>query len=327
MDQINLQYTTVKTPLPDFIYEGLQTFSKDANLYRPQPIELIEKIAKKYALPKEMILLTAGIDEAIQMFAHAYGSHTYAFTPTYVVIADVELFGKKLIRLNSLTPIHTFEPKIQKYDDATLIYLANPNNPLGYTSKDRVIDLVQKNPHAIVIIDEAYGAYDDLLVDDQVINYPNMAVFRSFSKDYGMAGNRIGYIVSNPEILNKVKAFTTWANVSYLSIGAAITALDHEDYFATIRKDICSRRDTFIQFLQTHQYEVFPSHINAVVLSFATTQTSSAFIDHLKSHNIIVSHGNGNSNIGLDESFVRISIGTKEQMMQVCNVIDTFSKK
>src|SRR3989344_7453532 len=99
---INLQYTTIKDPLPDFIYENLTSYSKGANLYRPQPQELVEKLAAKHNLPKEMIYLTAGIDEAIQMFAHAYGQNAYVFTPTYVVYSDVEEFGGKLTRIFSI---------------------------------------------------------------------------------------------------------------------------------------------------------------------------------------------------------------------------------
>src|SRR3990172_12638439 len=95
-DEINLQYTTIKTPLPDFIYEGLKHYSAGANTYRPQPPELIEKLAKKHHVPREMVYLTAGTDETIQIFALAYGSNAYVFTPTYSVYKDVEEFCGKL---------------------------------------------------------------------------------------------------------------------------------------------------------------------------------------------------------------------------------------
>ncbi len=325
MDEINLQYTTIKTPLPDFIYEGIRLFSAGANLYHPQPAELIEKLAAKYKLPKEMIFLTAGIDEALQMFQHVYGSTTYVFTPTYVVHADAALFGKKLVKVTCLDAQHQYQVPIKKYADATLILLANPNNPSGFTSKEKVMELVRINPHAMVVIDEAYGAFADLLVEDQVGNNKNMAVLRSFSKDYGMAGNRIGYIVAQPEILATVKDFTTWANVSYISVGAAIAALNHEKYFVNIREDINTRRDGFLSFLAKLKYSVLPSQINAVIIRFSSEKEASSFVAYLAKNNIVVSHGNGNSNIGLDKSFVRLSIGTEKQMVQVKKVISSSS--
>jgi histidinol-phosphate aminotransferase len=325
MNEINLQYTTIKTPLPDFIYESLKTYSAGANLYRPQPVELIGKIANKYNLPKEYILLTAGIDEALQMFAHAYGANTHVFTPTYVVHADAELFGKKLTRINAISN-NQYEVPIKRYGNATLIFLANPNNPSGFTPKEKVMELVQLNPHAIVVIDEAYGAFGDLLVEDQIVTNKNMAVLRSFSKDYGMAGNRIGYIVAQPEVMVKVRNFTTWANISYLSVGAAMAALDHEEYFTNIRADINTRRDQFLKFLKDLHFTVLPSNINAVLIKFESENEAKKFVNLLSTNNIIVSPGNGNSNIGLDNSYIRISIGTEEQMSQVNKVISEYKK-
>ncbi len=321
---VNLQYTTIKDPLPNFIYQGLREYSAGANAYRPQPAALIEKIANKYHIPKEMILLTAGIDEAIQIFAKAYGQNAYVFTPTYSVYADVEVFGGKLHKIDSVSRGSYVVP-VKKYADATLIYLANPNNPSGYTPKDKVMELIKLNPHAIVVIDEAYGNFGDLMVDQEVKKYPHMVVFRSFSKDYGMAGNRIGYVVAHPDVLGKVKNFTQWANISYLSVGAAATALDHEEYFTKIISEINRLRDDFISFLKLQKYTVFPSYINAALIQFSSERAASAFVEYLAENNIVISHGNGNSNIGLDKSFVRFAIGNSKQMTYVKEVIRKYN--
>ena len=317
---INLQYTTINNLLPDFIYKGLESFSKNSNAYHPQPIELVEKIAKKHNLPKEMIYLTAGIDEAIQMFAKTYGKNAFAFTPTYVVYSDVEEFGGKLTRLHSIKN-NEFKIKTDTIADATLIFLANPNNPSGITSKENVITLVENNPQATVVIDEAYGEFAYLSVIDQVKKYPQMVVLRSFSKAYGMAGNRVGYIVAHPEVIAVVRNKTQWSNISYLSIGAAITALDHEDYFEEMRNDISKRRDEFSEFLQTSGYTVFPSKINAILLKFISEDEGTRFATYLTKNNFIFNIGNGNSNIGLDSSFIRIAVGNKEQMQALKDVI------
>jgi histidinol-phosphate/aromatic aminotransferase/cobyric acid decarboxylase-like protein len=229
-----LQYTTIQDPLPDFIYEGLKEFSKNANSYRPQPEVLIEKLAKKHNLPKEMIYLTAGIDEALDMFILAYGKTTYIFTPTYTAYKGVEEFGFKLKQIYALKN-NSYQIVTDKIAEAGLIILANPNNPAGYTKKEEVITLVKNNPQAIVIIDEAYFSFaPELTIIDEIKNYKNLAVLRSFSKDYGMAGNRIAYMIAHPMVIAKVKNKTQWSNVSYLSVGAATIALDHEDYFANL---------------------------------------------------------------------------------------------
>ncbi len=325
-EPINLQYTTIKDPLPDFIYQGLSEYSKGANLYRPQPSVLVNKLSSKLDIPKEMIYLTAGIDEGIQMFAKTYGQNAYVFTPTYIVYADVEEFGGKLTRLPSIIGSE-YKIKTDEIVGASLIYLANPNNPSGVTSRESVMNLVRNNKNAVVVIDEAYSEFADLTVIDEVKNHKNMAVLRSFSKSYSMAGNRVGFIVANSEIINVVKNKTQWSNVSYLSVGAAITALDHEDYFTNIRTDINQRRDAFIDFLNSCGFSVLPSKINAVVIKFASEKDGTEFFEFLAQNNIIASHGNGNSNMGLDKSFVRIAMGNYKQMEIVMNVIKGFTER
>jgi histidinol-phosphate aminotransferase len=322
-EEINLQYLTIKDPLPDFIYEGLKTYSSGANGYRPQPQVLVEKLANKHNIPKEMIYLTAGIDEAIQMFIHAYGDNTYTFTPTYIVYADTRVFGKKFNEIYSVKQ-NIFEISPNKIADASLIFLANPNNPSGFTEKMKAIELVDNNKHSIVVIDEAYGDFADLSVIDLLPKYKNMVVFRSFSKSFGMAGNRIGYLMADPEIIKIVKNKAQWANVSYLSVGAAIAALDHEEYFKSIIKSITKLKDSFMNFLEEEGYTCLPSKINAVVIKFPDEEKGTRFVEYLSGNNIIVSHSNGNSNIGLDKSFVRFAIGNEEQMKIVEKIIQDY---
>lgn len=320
---INLFYTTIKDPLPDFIYQGLKSYSAHANLYHSQPEELINKLVQKHLLPKKMFFLTAGIDEAIQIFAKTYGQNAFVFTPTYVVYSDVEVFGGKLTQLYSIKN-NQFKISTDKLKAASLIFLANPNNPSGITPVYQVVKLIQNNPQAVVVIDEAYAEFSNLSVINKTKQFPNLAVFRSFSKAYGMAGNRIGYLVANETIINQVKNKTQWANVSYLSIGAAMAALNHEPYFQKLRKGINQRRDDFNQFLTQLGFTTIKSNINAVLIKFTSIDFATKFVNYLKQNNIIVSHGGGLSNIGLDKTFVRIAIGTKEQMVILKKVIKDF---
>jgi len=160
---INLQYSTIKTPLPNFIHQDLKTFSQNANLYQPQPQELINKLAQKHQLPQEMFFLTAGIDEALQMFAIAHGQNGFIFTPTYTVHADIKEFGGHLNQIKVISK-NKYQVPTQKIPKATLIFLANPNNPSGFTSVQDVIKLVKNNRHCPVVIDEAYAEFADLSV-------------------------------------------------------------------------------------------------------------------------------------------------------------------
>lgn len=320
-DQItHLQYTTLPVPLPDFIYEGLREYSAQSNVYHPQPQALVTRLAVKFNLSSEMFFLTAGADEAINLFALAYGERTHIFTPTYIICSEMTDFLKTVIQHPSVKD-NTYTISSDTLEEASLIYLANPNNPFGSTTKEKIIELIKNNPQAIIVIDEVYAEFNDFSLVEEIKNYSNLAVLRSFSKSYGMAGNRIGYIVAEPQIIKCVAAKTQWANVSYLSVGAAMIALDHEEYFTNLISETIDRREKFKTFLQEKNYTVLPSKINAVLLKFTSESEGSDFVDKLKSNNFVVSHGNGGSNIGLDTSFVRITIGTEDQMNLLKNIL------
>jgi histidinol-phosphate aminotransferase len=319
-DPIFLKYTTLTTPVPDFIYDGLKPFSDNANGYRPQPKELIQKLAEKHQVLAEMVLLTAGADEAIQMCALAFGSQTYIFPPTYVVYADTTDFNAHIVEV----PVFKngeYKVSTEKRSDATLFFLANPNNPFGVTTREDILELVKNNPQAIVVIDEVYAEFADLSVMHEVQNYKNLVILRSFSKSYGMAGNRIGYIVAQPEVVEKLKRKTQFANVSYLSVGAALTALKNEKYYHDLRQGVIDRRLDFEKFLQSKNLQLLPSVINCVALKFSTQEEGTHFAQKLEAGGFIISHGNGSSNVGLDPSFVRIAIGTDEEMTRLKTVI------
>jgi histidinol-phosphate aminotransferase len=322
---INLQYTTLKYPLPEFIHTGIKYYTSDSNAYHSQPPELISKLAKIHNIPEKYIYVTAGNDEAIKMLIFAYGQKAYTFTPTYIGYNDVNKVGGKLTTINALHD-DKFEISTERLPDATIIFVANPNNPFGLTPKEKIIELIKNNPDAKVVIDEAYGEYSDQSVLDQVVNFENLIVLRSFSKAYGMAGIRIGFMAASPTISNEVmnKLDTEWANTSYLSVGAAMSVLDNEVFFAKIRDEVIQVRNDFHSWLIENGFTAIRTNINAVLLKFSTENEAHRFVTYLKNRKIIVSLGNGNSNIGLDNIYVRISIGTKDQMNKVKEVIGEY---
>lgn len=323
MTNIDLGFTTIKQELPDFIYENLSKYSKLSNSYHHQPDELRALIAKKHDIDIKSVSLTSGADQAIMLLSSLYGKHGHIFTPTYISYSDIKRFGE-LTEHASLRD-NNYEIDTSKIDGATLIFLANPNNPAGTTGKDKVLELVRNNPDAIVVVDEAYGDYVDDSVVGEVSNYSNLIVLRSFSKGYALAGFRIGYMVAQPAVLGELELESTWFNVAYTSVGAAVAALEHEDYFAKMRADIIESRKKLEEYLSGKSYTIVPGYINAVLIKFSSENEATSFVDHLKTKGITVNQGNGASNAGLDKSFVRISIGTNEQIEAIEEALSEYS--
>lgn len=123
-----------------------------------------------------------------------------------------------------------------------LVYIANPNNPTGTAvGRDELVAFLRSVPASVVVvIDEAYTEY---VIDPDFPNavslldqFPNLVVFRTFSKAYGLAGLRVGYSVSSPhlaDLLNRVRAPF---NVSSLALTAAVAALGDQAYLERSRQ-------------------------------------------------------------------------------------------
>ena len=103
----------------------------------------------------------------------------------------------KLINLSNLDNSLDFKFFISESKNKDIIYLASPNNPTGNQFKiEDVINLIEVSKNKLIIIDEAYVEFSDYSLSNLVNKYNNLIIMRTFSKAFGLAGARIGYIVS-----------------------------------------------------------------------------------------------------------------------------------
>lgn len=317
---INLQYTTIQEEVSDFIYQGLAKYIKDCNTYYSQPNFLRETIASKFKLPSpEWVFLTNGVDEAIRICVELFGNSTHIFTPTEY--STLHQFCPSVITHNSLKN-NLYSISSDKIENASLMIIANPNNPIGYTEKETVVQLLDNNPQTIIAIDEIYGEYaPHLSVVDLLQKYNNLVVFRGMSKSYGLAGIRIGYILANPAILKKISERATWSNVSYLSCGAAQVALEHEDYYLGLRNSILERKKNIVGLLEKNEFSGIPSLINTITIKFDTENNASHFVKSLQKEKILINQGESGGKVGVDNSYVSFVVGTENQMKMLTDSI------
>ncbi|MBV1952181.1 MAG: aminotransferase class I/II-fold pyridoxal phosphate-dependent enzyme, partial [Cycloclasticus sp.] len=126
-------------------------------------------------------------------------------------------------------------------DKTSVIFIANPNNPTGtWIDPDELDAFINKIPsNIIIVLDEAYGEYLDIgqcpETTQWIKKYPNLVITRTFSKAYGLAGLRIGYSVSHPDIANLLNRVRHPFNVNSLGLVAAEAALKDEAYIEQSR--------------------------------------------------------------------------------------------
>ena len=203
---IDLKLGDIKEPLPNFIKRKFREIFKEINFYPRNYDLLIEKIAKKFRLKNENILLINGIDEGIDLITRTFGENILIFTPTYF-----EFFEAAKRNNLKITKINTFDgkeykPEIKKgrLEKYSLIFLCNPNNPFGLFNIKKINEILQ-NAKGIVAIDECYIDFAGKSSIKLIKKFSNLLVLRSFSKGYSLAGLRIGFIVGNKKLIEKIR--------------------------------------------------------------------------------------------------------------------------
>jgi len=204
-----------------------------------QDSELILKIAKKFKINKNQILLTEGCDGALHHIAESFlgeNDRVVIPIPTFGRYEfHTKIMGAKPIFINFTNFPFEFDlNKIKRQclsKRVKLIFLCNPNNPTGHHIKTKIIDeFLQGLRSTIVVIDEALADYLGDTSISLVNKYQNLIVTRSFSKFYGLAGLRIGYLISNARLIKQIAKTISPFALTSLSIEAAKAVLDDKRF-------------------------------------------------------------------------------------------------
>lgn len=216
--------------------------------------ELIEMLAKKHGVTKDHILLTAGSTEGLKIAGIVYGgegSNIVAADPVFLALQNyAEQFGTYIHKVPvTKDMVHDLEAMEGRITQSTrLVYVCNPNNPTSALQPAKPLaDFCNTVANrTVVFADEAYFDY----IEDP--NYPtmielvkeekNVIVARTFSKVFGLAGIRIGYLIARPDIIDRLGRKTV-AGPNVLAVAAAKAALADEDFYDfSIEKNRITRK-------------------------------------------------------------------------------------
>ncbi|MCL2357785.1 MAG: aminotransferase class I/II-fold pyridoxal phosphate-dependent enzyme [Defluviitaleaceae bacterium] len=206
------------------------------------------------------------------------------------------------------------------------VILANPNAPTGLAlSRADIEKILRQNPDGVVIIDEAYIAFaaPETSAVALVNEYENLLVTRTFSKSHSLAGLRVGYAIGQPHLIDGLRrvrdAFNSYP-LDMIAQNCAAAAISDTEYYAeTTAKIIAAREFTtdFLHSLKTsgEELSVLPSQANFI---FAKFPDAPALYDFLRRNKILVRHWSRLKN------FLRISIGTQDEMEEFCQCVKRF---
>ncbi len=284
---------------------------------------LSETLAHEYDLSETNVLLSYGSEDMLKQIVHCYlfGSETmmvpkHSWWYYKSVAGEV---GGKVVEY----PMHTDETSFTYEMDEIvslvrnvkprLVLLASPNNPTGNSlSVNDVKHLLQKCTDTIIVVDEAYfgftGSQGDVM-PRCTLQYPNLAVLRTFSKLYALAGLRIGYAFVGKNFQKLITYSTRYLGYNMLSEKIALAALRNKTYYQSLATTIGKERQRYYEFFQTVEgCRVYRSDANFVLVKIPN-ENSESLKRHLDKAGILIKFFSGKE----FPDFVRITVGTPDQ--------------
>ncbi|MBQ8546000.1 MAG: histidinol-phosphate transaminase [Clostridia bacterium] len=317
----NMEYVKLNTNESPYkpsenVYDAVKKEAEKLHLYSdPQSTVITEKIAKRYGVSPDMVLVTNGSDEVLNFAFMAYGDAqkemlfpeiTYGF---YTVFADLNGVKYRQVPLKDDFSIDTNDYIAKN----TTIVIANPNAPTGMAlSRNQIEEILKSNPNNVVVIDEAYVDFGAESCVDLVHKYDNLLVTMTFSKSRSMAGARIGFGIGSKAIindLNTIKYSTNPYNVNRISQAAGACAIDDDGYYMDNCKKIIATRDYTKTELEKIGFSVLPSSANFLFAKSDKIGGEELYLK-LKENGVLVRHFKTEK----IKDYNRITIGTKEQM-------------
>lgn len=228
--------------------------------YDPTSREVREGLARYCGINPECIIIGNGSDEIIMNLIFGFAgpgreviipSPTFPVYEMFTIISGAKPIKIPLIERNGQQwQLDTDRIKSVFSDKPQMLFICYPNNPTGnYYPEQEVLELI-KNFNGLVVIDEAYYEFGHLSFIKYLDKLPNVAIIRTFSKAFCMAGLRLGYLIANEEIIEHIYRIKMPYNINLFSQRAGKVILNHTDMISRIAAKLNSYREDFAGMLK-----------------------------------------------------------------------------
>ncbi len=297
----------------------------DRNMFSvyPEYEETRAVLAKFFQVDEPQLVLTNGTDEAIQVLVNTYvddGDRVLLAHPSYAMYrfySEVAGGDVEEIPYEAATLAFPLERFVDRAREARAILIANPNNPTG-TGIDlaAVRRIVEANPQAVVLIDEAYYEFSGITALPLIAEYPNLFVSRTFSKAYGMAAMRMGVILTQAGNAGHMRKAQSPYSVNTLAAIAARAAVADAEYVSQYVAEALEARQMIYAGLDRLGIAYYASEANFVL--FRAGERAIEVRDKLRDMGVLVR----------DRSYeiagcVRVTTGTREHARRFLDALET----
>ncbi len=238
----------------------------------PEDRELLRQLLAEYSgVPKNHIIPYPGSDLILREIVHMFANERKiimvfpTFFPTFYA---AQQFAVKMSTIPLELPDFGLKTDLlfTELNEPSIIIIDNPNNPTGKILLDmNIVETILDNENAFLVIDEAYFEFTKVTYADMVEEYPNLAIGRTISKAFGLAGVRIGYIIGGKNFLDKFASVSIM--LSQVGLYSAIEAMKNPGYIEKNIDLIQKERERVSKELKEMGLQVFPSTTNFILLN------------------------------------------------------------
>ena len=278
---------------------------------------LRQTVAEYYGVSGDKLLFGTGSNEIIELAIRTFlkdDEHVLSPAPSFSVYGIIAQAAGKSCKW---VPVQKnfkfdFEALAAGIDDKTrMIFLSNPNNPTGeYFTQAELSDFMSKVPSdVIVVMDEAYVEYvdaDDFADSLPVLDtYKNMFIMRTFSKAYGLASARVGYVIACEEAIDMMNRVRQPFNTNMFAQVAAKAAMEDKDHLTMVIKENKDGKEYLYAQFAKLGLEYVPTQANFILVKVGNGEK--VFNDLLKEGVIVRYLGPGLA------EWIRVSVGTMKE--------------
>lgn len=283
----------------------------------------LETLADYFGVRHDEILMTNGVDDAIKLICDTFvdaGDELVIPSPTFSMYEFFQgVAGGKTVRVPYTSKLQMpAERLLQAISQRTRwVAVANPNNPTGtLMAKEDLGTLLGKAPGTAILVDEAYYDFSGETILPWIRKYPNLIVSRTFSKAFGLAGLRLGFLFANAKLAGLLRRPHAVYPVNVIALACALEAIKHEDYVKRYAAVVNSNREAFCRRLHEWGVAFAPSAANFV---FVRAGKTAAEVAHrLKEQDILVREWGHDRQL---KGYLRITIGTRPEMRRLIEAL------
>lgn len=327
MDFLNLNINNFREG--DYRFYPDATCRKEHTAYL-KVLPMLSNVDHLDHMSEKNIIFTAGslggIEAVIRAFCEPGEDRIVITNPTFMYYAyaaaiekvgviDFPLQGQNLDRLN-LKGILASQAKV--------LFLCNPNNPVGSRLNPDDVIQVLENFKGIVVMDEAYLEWSDLPTHARLLpQYPNLMITRTFAKAWGMAGARIGAVLANEPLINALKHTITRFSFSIPVQELLQNALANPELILEFKARNKKNRQKLQEFLSTWDRVdyLFPSDSSYLTFKMKDEAMATALSAHTARHNLRILDMSKNR-----KGLIRISIGNEAQTDRLLELLQSFEQ-